>query len=107
MLQNERQEIEEKIKEAIYKKPYLQNFAEKIELFSTRELYILLPFFSSWDLNAINTFILEKKQEYLELVANIKRKKNFEKLNLLKIEEKLKIKEEFENSEKELELFFN
>lgn len=81
----------------------LSNLKENLNLFSYKELLLIRDFLESWNLEKIYIFLLEKNNEYLLIIEEIK---------ALKIKKNLvKYKQEEQNEEIEessnLELLIN
>jgi hypothetical protein len=76
---------------------------KNLNLFSEKELQIILNFLESWDLSYIYKFLDEKYKEYLELIEEIKQIK----IKSKKVKNLIEEEKEKENEIKQLENLLN
>lgn len=74
--------------------PIKNSLRENIFLFSNRELFQIMTYLETWDLNPIDQFLDEKKEEYLLLFTKLKASKRFARLEWIKLQEKLEKEED-------------
>lgn len=70
-----------------------------INIWSTKELSQILAFLKTWDLKPIYDFLEDKKQEYLQMISEIKWKKRLSNLNDIRLREKLELEQEKQDLE--------
>ena len=80
--------------------PITKNLEISLNLFTMQELFQILSYLETWNLNFIYDFLEDKKREYLNIINFLKVKKRYTNLNNIKIKERL----ELEAQEKEIEL---
>lgn len=79
--------------------PIIPTLRESINLFSLKDLSLILKFLETWDLNPIHQFLTQKIQEYRAILEQIKMKKAFSKLKDHKINEEKERQKEQEEAE--------
>lgn len=97
----EKQKLEHKIISILQyiDSPKLSIIRWNLHLFSTWELLQILNFLNTGKIEFIYDFLEDKKNEYLDIIHNLKIKKRYANLNSIKLLERLeseKTKEEIE-----------
>ena len=77
--------------------PIKQSFEQNVSLFSNKELFMILEFLESWELNPIWKILDIKMEEYKQLISELKKKKIYANIQ---IEERF----EYEEDKKDLEM---
>lgn len=80
--------------------PIKSQIEQNITLFSNKELFQIAEYLESWSLNTIYQFLEDKKQEYIDLINELKLRKRYVKLEWIKKDEQHERLEEFEEIEK-------
>lgn len=98
----EKQKLEQKIIWILQyiNSPRLSIISWNLYLFSTWELLQILNFLNTGNLESIYDFLEDKKNEYLDIIQNLKIKKRYANLNSIKLEERL----ELEKTKQEIEI---
>lgn len=72
--------------------PIKAQLEQNITLFSNKELFQVIKFLETGQLKTIDDFLEDKKQEYVDLINNLKLEKRYKKLKNIKEAEKLETK---------------
>lgn len=98
----EKQKLEQKIIWILQyiDSPRLSIVRWNLHIFSTWELLQILNFLNTGNLESIYDFLEDKKNEYLDIIQNLKIKKRYANLNSIKLEERL----ELEKTKQEIEV---
>lgn len=79
--------------------PIAPNLEKSLGLFSVKELTQIDQYLETGSLNPIYKFFEDKQKEYLDIINELKINKRYERLNSIRVKEKLELEQEKEEIE--------